>query len=84
MKVGDKVRIVRSPLRSTPMQSSSIIGKIGTIEKIHVFAMNTLDDNAAQWHEIIVDEAHITIREDELKCINYTNMYDELEAALDG
>ena len=66
------------------MQSSSIMGKIGTIEKIHVFAAAKPASRAAQWHEIIVDGAHITVREDELECINYTNMYDELEAALDG
>ena len=84
MKIGDKVKIVRRP-GDKSTQSSSIVGKIGTIEKIHVFASASRSERqVAQWHEIIVDGSHITICEDELECINYTNMYDELEVTLNG
>ena len=79
MKIGDKVKIVRSH-RSTSMQSSSIVGKIGTIKEVNVFTKV----NSTPWHKITLDGFTITMREDELERIKYTNMYDELEVTLNG
>ena len=72
MKIGDKVKVIT--------ENSSITGVIATIKEVNVFTKV----NSTPWHKITLNGFTITMREDELERIKYTNMYEELEVTLNG